>query len=176
MPERAHVTSVDALEAFRAHLINYIAKARPALEEVSADVLRTRLWLQNEQRTHWEAEIRRRGKKLEEAQQALFSARIANLREETTAEQTAYHRSRRALDEAQDKLRILKNWNREFDSRVDPLVKQMEKLHTLLAHDLVQAVAYLSETVKALQAYADVPVPSAMPADSSSGGPASETK
>src|SRR5215207_3789173 len=132
MPQKAHVTSVDALEEFRSQLIVYLSKARPTLEEVSADVLRARLWLQNDQRTYWEAQVRRRGKELEEAQQALFSARLANLRDETTAEQTAFHRARRSLDEAQNKLRVLKTWTREFDSQVDPLVKQTDKLHTLL--------------------------------------------
>jgi chromosome segregation ATPase len=179
MPQKAHVTSVDAIEAFRANLINYVSKARPTLEEVSADVLRTKLWLQNEQRTHLEAQVRRRNKDLEEAQQALFSARIANLRDETTAEQTNYHRARRTLNEAQDKLRVLKNWNREFDSRVDPLVKQMEKLHTLLANDLVQAIAYLGEAVKTLDAYAGIPAPSAAaaaPEAHSEGGASGESK
>ena len=161
MPQKAHVTSVDAIAAFRSNLINYVSKARPTLEEVTADVLRLRSWLQNEQRTHWEAQVRRRGKDLEEAQQALFSARISNLRDETTAEQTAYHRARRALDEALEKLRVLKNWNREFDSRLDPLVKQMEKLHTLLANDLTMAVAYLAEVVQTLASYASMPAPSA---------------
>src|SRR5438046_9744601 len=74
MPQRAQVTSVEALEAFRASLIVYLSKARPTLEEVSADVLRTRLWLENEQRTHWENQVRRRHKELEQAQKALFSA------------------------------------------------------------------------------------------------------
>ena len=161
MPQKAHVTSVAAIEAFRAQLINYVSKARPTLEEVSADVLRVKLWLQTEQRTHWEGQVRRRSKDLEEAQQALFSARISNLREESTAEQTAYHRARRALDEAQDKLRVLKNWNREFDGRIDPLVKQMEKLHTLLAHDLTLASAYLAEVVQTLDNYAAMPAPAA---------------
>ena len=45
MPERAHVTSVDALELFRSQLIVYLSKARPALDEVSAEVVRTRVWL-----------------------------------------------------------------------------------------------------------------------------------
>ena len=48
MPERAHVTSLEALESFRASLILYVSKARPTLEEVSADVVRTRLWLEND--------------------------------------------------------------------------------------------------------------------------------
>ena len=44
MPEqRAHVDSVDALEAFRTTLLVYVSKARPTVEDVSADVLRTKL-------------------------------------------------------------------------------------------------------------------------------------
>src|SRR6266446_1024309 len=124
MPQRAHVTSVEALETFRSSLIVYVSKARPTLEEVTGDVLRTRLWLQDEQRTHWEGQVRRRVKELEQAQAALFSARLSNLREETAAEQMAFHRAKRSLDEAETKLRTLKQWNREFDNRVDPLSKQ----------------------------------------------------
>ena|ERR1051325_3048666 len=156
MPQRAHVTSVEALEAFRSHLIVYVSKARPTLEEVTGDVLRTRLWLENEQRTHWEAEVRRRSKNLEQAQAALFSARLSNLRKESAAEQMTYHRAKRALDDAQAKLRTVKLWNREFDNRVEPLVKQTEKLHTVLSNDMVEAIAYLTDSIKTLSAYAEV--------------------
>ena len=156
MPQKAHITSVEALEAFRSSLIVYVSKARPTLEEVSADVLRTRLWLQNEQRTHWEAQVRRRAKELEQAQAALFSARLSNLREESAAEQMAFHRAKRSLEEAETKLRTLKQWNREFDNRVDPLSKQTEKLHTVLANDMVKAIAYLTEAIKTLTDYSEI--------------------
>jgi hypothetical protein len=172
MAQRAHVTSVDAIESFRSQLIIYLSKARPALEEVSADVLRMKLWLQNDQRLNWESQVRRRSKDLEEAQQALFSSRISILKAEGSAEQLAVHRAKRALDEAQNKLRILKNWNREFDNRVDPLVKQTEKLHTVLTNDMAQAVAYLGEAIKSLQAYAEMRAPTAGGVE---GGSTSET-
>src|SRR5947208_7463376 len=133
MPQRAQVTSVEALEAFRATLIVYLSKARPTLEEVSADVLRTKLWLENEQRMHWENQVRRRSQALEQAQQALSSARMSNLREASNTEFMAVRKAKRALEEAEAKLKLLKYWNREFDSRVEPLVKQLEKLHTFLA-------------------------------------------
>jgi len=155
MAERARVTSVDALEAFRATLIVYLSKARPTLEEVSSDILRTRMWLQNDQRLHWEAEVRRRTKILDHAQQALSSARISDLRDHVSTEQLAVQRARRALDEAETKLKRVKMWNREFDSRVQPLAKQLEKLHTVLSHDMVQAAAYLTEAVNTLNAYAE---------------------
>ena len=54
---------------------------------------------------------------------------------------------------------MLKQWNRVFDNRVDPLVKQMEKLHTVLAHDMVQAVAFLAQAIQTLDAYAEVAPP-----------------
>jgi hypothetical protein len=161
MPDRAHVTSVDALESFRSSLIIYLSKARPTLDEVSADVQRIQSWLENEQRVYWENELRRRDRKLQDAQQALFSAKLSNLRDASAAEQLAVQRAKRALDEADAKLRVLKQWNRVFGNRVDPLVKQMEKLHTVLANDMVQAVAFLTQAIQTLSTYAEIAPPAA---------------
>lgn len=169
MSQRAHVTSVDALEAFRSKLIVYMGQARSALEEVSADVVRTRVWLENDQRAYWERELRRRSRELDEAQQALFSARISNLKQESSMEELMVHRARRSLDEGVARQRVVKQWNREFENRVQPMVKQMEKLHTILSNDLVLAVAYLAQAMTTLAAYAQVapPVTVAEPAASS---------
>jgi hypothetical protein len=176
MPQRAQVTSVDALESFRAKVIVYVSKARPTLEEVSADVLRMRVWLENEQRMHWENQVRKRKKELEQAQAALFSARISNLHEETAAQQMAFHRARRELDDAETKLRVVKRWAREFDARVQPLVKQMEKLHTILTNDMVLAVAYLAQAVQTLEAYAGLAAPTAALEASPAAGTSSGTE
>ena len=174
MPDRAHVTSVDALEAFRSNLIIYLSKARPTLEEVSAAVQRTRGWLEGEQRTYWESEFRRRTQASQEAQQALFSSKMSRMREASAAEQMAVQRAKRALDEAEAKLRVVKQWNRVFDSRVNPLVKQMEKLHTVLAHDMVKAVAFLAQAIQTLDAYAEVAPPTAVSGTAPPGGQGAE--
>jgi small-conductance mechanosensitive channel len=156
MAEKAVVTSAEAIEAFRSSLVVYVSKARPALEEVSADVMRMRQWLEDDMRRHWEKEIRRRTKILEEAQQELFSARLSNLRQETAALQFSYRRARNALDEANEKLRLVKRWIRDFDGAVQPLAKQMEKLHTYLSHDLLKAVAFLNQISITLAQYAEI--------------------
>lgn len=159
MPEKAHVTSVDALEGFRASLVIYVTKARPTVEEVSAEVLRTKVWLENDQRVHWEGQVRRRAKVLEQAQAALSSSRMSSFREASTVELMAVQRAKRALEEAEAKLKLLKYWNREFDSRSGPLVKALEKLHTILANDMLKANAYLAQAVSTLAAYAEMPPP-----------------
>jgi hypothetical protein len=156
MPQQAHISSVEALELFRSKLIVYLSQARPALEEVSGDALRTRLWLENEQRTYWENQLRRRTKALEQAQQALFSARLGMLKHENAADQLAVHRAKHAVEEADLKLRVLKKWTREFEGRVQPVVKQIEKLHTVLTNDMVQAVASLTQVINTLAAYAEI--------------------
>jgi hypothetical protein len=161
MPERAHVTSVEALETFRVNLILYVSKARPTLEEVGAGVLRTRLWLQSEQRIHWEGQVRCRTKELEQAQQALSRVRLSTLSRTSLVEQKAVQKTKRALEEAEAKLKLLKQWNREFDSRVEPLAKQLEKLHSVLANDMMKATACLAQVIKTLAAYANVTPPSA---------------
>ncbi|GDY23084.1 hypothetical protein LBMAG56_44310 [Verrucomicrobiota bacterium] len=159
MPTQANVSSIDAIATFRARLLVYLTKARPAVEEVSSEIMRTRLWLQNDQRLHWEGQARQRAKKLEQAQHELYSSRIAKLREISTAEQAAVNKAKRALEEAEAKLRTIKIWSRDFDSRVDPLVKQLEKLHTFLAHDMVRATAHLAALLKTLDAYANTGLP-----------------
>jgi len=183
MPQKAHVTSLEALETFRSNLIIFLSQARPALDEISSEVQRTRNWLENDQRVNWQNQMRRRTKDLEQAQQALFSARLGVLRKETAADQLTVHRAKAAVVEADEKLRIIKKWDREFDGRVQPLVKQTEKLHTVLSNDMVQAVAYLAQAIKTLAAYAEIkssaevmptPVPSGSPAGkdgSEPGGP-----
>jgi chromosome segregation ATPase len=163
MSPRAHVTSIDALQDFRASLIVYLSKARPTLEDVSDEVVRTRCWLQSDQRAYWESQMRRRARELAQAQQALFGAKMSNLREATDAEQLAVHRAKRALEEAEVRLKLVKQWSREFDSRVEPLAKQLEHLLNVLATDMPKAAAYLAQAVKSLDAYANITPSSVAP-------------
>lgn len=169
MPEKAHVTSVEAIKSFRENVIIYLGKARPVLEEVSGDVLRTRVWLEVEQRNYWESQLKRRTRRLEEAKANLFGAKMSSLREVSAAEQSAVHKAKLAVEEAEGKLRIIKQWSRDFENRTQPLVKQMEKLHSVLAEDLPNATAYLAEALNTLEAYASIGAPSASAAPPPAG-------
>ncbi len=175
MPEKANVTSLEAIEDFRAQLLVYVNKARPALEEVSSDVLRLRLWLENDQRMALEAMVRRRRKELDQAQAALTSARMAIIKHETSAEQLAVTRARRKLEEAETKLKRVKYWDREFSTVVEPMAKQLEKLHTVLANDMGKAAAHLARVIHTLSRYADIQAGGAQGQDDPTGGPAPGT-
>jgi uncharacterized protein (DUF3084 family) len=169
MAERANITSVEALDAFRAALVLYLSKARPSLDEINSEVVRLRVWLESDRRMYWEKQMRRCALKLEEAKQAVFSAEMSNLRQSTTAERTAVTKAQRDLADAEQKLANVKKWITDFESRVSPLAKQLERLQSFLSSSLPQAQAYLAESIRTLEAYANIAVPASSIAVPASG-------
>ncbi|HLP77172.1 MAG TPA: hypothetical protein VK327_09665 [Candidatus Paceibacterota bacterium] len=170
MADKAQVTSVEAIDAFRARLIIYTKKARAAVEEAGSEVYRTRQWLANDQRRYWEDQLRVRRKKLERAQDELSSARLSSLQDASTVQQMIVRKCREAVQEAEGKLAMLKKWDRELENRSEPLLKQMNQLEHTLNNDMPKAIAYLNEVVKTLEAYAGILHPSAGAAARTDGG------
>jgi chromosome segregation ATPase len=163
MATNAKVTSIDALEAFRVSLIVFLNKSHSALDQVSDEIRRTRSWIQHDQRTHWENEIRRRARVLAQAEQELLSARMTKAADNLTIQQMAVHKAKRALDEAQEKMRKVKLWIRDFDGTVDPMARGLNSMRGYLDHDLPQGIAFLSEIQKIMESYTEMKKPAAPP-------------
>ena len=159
MTGQAQITSVEAIELFRSKLIVYLTQARSVLDEAANELSRTRLWLQNDQRTLWEHQMRLRWRRLEEAKQELFNAKLSQFQESTALHLMAVQRSQRAVSEAEDHIGALKKWDRELENRAAPLMKQTEQLQGFLGTDMTKAVAYLDQALKALDAYRNVATP-----------------
>jgi len=162
MAEQAQVTSVEAIESFRASLILFTSKVRPVLEEVSDEVMRLQFWLENDQRRFWEGELRKRALKLEEAKREMFNTALSHLQEATALQHMAVQRAQRAVRDAEEKLDTLKKWERALEDRTAPMVKLVEEFHGFLITDMGRAVTQLVQIIKALEAYTKV------------GGPAKE--
>jgi len=159
MAERAQVTSVEAVESFRANLIVYLKSARAALEEACDEILRARSWVQDDRRPHWTNEMRVRGRKLEEAKAELFNARLSQFQESTALRLMAVQKAERSIRESEAKLTVIKKWNRELESQTDPFLKQLNQLLGFLTTDMGRAVAHLGQMVRTLEAYASVGAP-----------------
>lgn len=155
MGEQAKVTSVEALELFRTHLIIFATKAKARLDEVGDEVRRTRVWLQTDRRLVWEAETRKRQKVLDQATQELLSARISNVRDNLAGQNNAVRKAKRSLEEAEEKLKNVKGWNRNYDAHVDPMMRRLEGLKRILEDDMPKAATTLVQLQNILQAYAD---------------------
>ncbi|HEY4414730.1 MAG TPA: hypothetical protein VGO57_03475 [Verrucomicrobiae bacterium] len=156
MAERAQVTSVEVIEAFRSELIVYLAKARAVVEEITNEVPRARNWLQTECYQHWEQQRRLRLRKLEEARNELFTARLSQLQSGSAVQLMAVQRAERALREAEAKLLKIKKWDRDLGDTADPLLKQVGQLQSFLSGEMPRAVVQLTQMIKTLEAYADI--------------------
>ena len=155
MADHANVSSVDALEAFRADLIQYVEKARVALEDAEGEVRRTRTWLDVERTGYWKSQFKQRAKRLEQAEAELYNANITRPRENHASYKMAVARAERSLAEAEDKLRILKHWRQTFDNRVTPLLRRLDPMFFQVGQHLPKGIHSLGESIKALQAYAE---------------------
>ncbi len=159
MADQVKITSLDVLESFRAAMILFLTKGHSALDEVGDEIRRTRGWIQNDQRTHWEGEMRRRQRVLDQAQQELLSARLSGLRDSTTLQERAVHKAKAAVAEADEKLRNVKRWNRDFDHAVEPLLKRLDGVRQLLDHDMPKGLAYIVQAQRTLEAYTEMTAP-----------------
>src|ERR1700761_4450710 len=153
MADQAQISSVEAIEFFRAKLIEYVGQMRPTLGEIGNEVVRTRMWLDGEHRHFWERELRLRARRLEEAKQELFNATMAQLNEAAALHHMAVNRAKRAVEEAERKLKLLRKWSRDIDQQAAPLMKQVDQLHGFVGIDMGKAVAYLDNILKSLEAY-----------------------
>lgn len=159
MARHVKISSIETLEAFRSRLILFLDKAGSAMDDAGDDVRRTRIWLQQDQRLLWEGKVKRLRKQLEQAEAELFTSRLSAMTEHSAARQMAVTRLRRLLREAEEKLKLVKKWNRSFDNAVDPLVKKLEGMRYFLEGELPKAVSFLANAQKTLDAYTRAPTP-----------------
>jgi uncharacterized protein YpbB len=151
----AKVSSIEALDLFRSSLVVYLDKAGTSLDEVSQEVKRTRHQLHNEKLLFWKMELRKRVKALDLARSEHFSARLTHSGSSgATGKQVAVRRATEAKREAEEKLRLIKKWCREYDSTIEPLAKKVDNLRQSLTYDLPNAVAFLEQAAITLSDYA----------------------
>jgi hypothetical protein len=149
----ARVRSLDALNTWRSSLIVFQTKARRGVAQVTDEVKRLRQWLELEQRTHWEMEIKKRSRKVDQAGQELLTARNSTMRGTLMVQEQALRKAKAALQEAEDKLRRTKRWCQDYDRVVQPLLKKLENLHYYLENDLPKAVHLMEQLTRALEGY-----------------------
>ena len=156
MADQAKVASIDAIDSLRISISLFMERTGKALDEVGDAVRRTRTWVHDEQRSHWLAEKRRRERQLDQAEQELYSSRLSTLQNTSIEAQMHVRRARHALDEAEQKLRVLKKWARDYDSIVEPLARRLDTLRDLVMTKYPKATVQLTQMIRTLETYAEL--------------------
>lgn len=152
MPDKAHLSSAEALEVFRTRLIRYLEKATLVVDEAGGEVRRMRVWLQDRKK-FWERQLRLRSRALEEAQHEAFGARLSPFKQSSEARQMAVRRAKISLRQAEEKLRLTRLWIRRYESDAEALGREVEKLRTVLIQDIKKGSAGLERILRSLDGY-----------------------
>jgi hypothetical protein len=169
MPQPAQVTSIEAVDGFKASLVVYVEKAGRLLDEVSAAIVRTRIWLETDRLIHWKNQVRRRTRELAQADQELLTARLSGMPEAVKARRMAAENARLALRQAEEGLDRVRHWIRRYETQVESQAKLVSQLRQTLAFDMTRAATFLQGAVTTLASYADLsPSP---PSPNSKSGP-----
>ena len=155
MAEEAKVRSIDELDAFRSNLIVFAGKARKAIDQASDEVRRTRQWIEADRLPFWEAQVKKRMRMLEQAQAELMTARMSDFIDNPTVQQQNVRKAKAALEQAEEKLRAVKEWHRNFESTVQPMVKKLESVCQFLDYDVPKGIVYMTQIIRTLDAYAE---------------------
>lgn len=172
---QARVTSIQAVEAFRTALAEFVTDARDALCAVDAEVRRSEDWLA-EQHKHWQRELRKRHEDLLRAKNELASRKYQNRDGRglgSTEQEKAVKKAQARLEEAETKLANCRRWAPLLHHAVHEYQGPARQLGGVLDTDVLQALAILHNKLAALEAYLNI-APPAMPgpaAVSSDGGP-----
>lgn len=155
MSTGANVKSLESLDYFRSCLSIYITKAKRSLDEAAHEVNVTRQWLQQDQRVYWQAQYKKRKRKLDQLKAELLSAKLSNYKDSVMVEEMAVAKANEQVREAEQKLIVIKKWITVFDSRVETLAKRMDSLRFTITEDLPKGVHAISKVLKTLEDYAE---------------------
>jgi hypothetical protein len=164
MDSQARVASLDRVQDFRAAYAKFGDAARQALLGVELEIRRMLDWLEKDQVAFWKAEIRRREEKVNEAKAALHRKRITATFGHVvsdTDEIVALRKAKARLEEAEEKLKLVKQWYLLIEQEVNEYRGPSQTLGNLLDADVPRALASLDRTLATIEGYLQIATPSA---------------
>jgi len=158
MADRARVTSIEAIEAFRPSLIRFTEETATALTSAESDAGRTALWLRGEMLPYWKKQVRIRQEDLTRAKSKLTIRQAEKEGEarSTVDEVKAVERAKRRLAEAEDKFARTRQWARRLEKAQDDFRGAIGSFKTILDYEMPKALASLDYSIGKLDDYTKV--------------------
>jgi hypothetical protein len=153
----ARVDSIDTLKVFRVALIKFGEEANAALASAESEMQRMVGWLERDQQSFWQMQLRKRQEGLSRAQEAL---RMKKLFPDSSGrfptpieEEKAVRKWKGAVEEAEQKLAACKRYARILQKAIMDYKGGVQRFGTWVEAEVPNAVARLDRMVGKLEAY-----------------------
>jgi hypothetical protein len=160
---QANVDDLEVFRRFRASLLKFSQAANQTLANADSQIARTHLWLENEQITFWQSQIRKRHEAVIQAKDAVRQKKLyrdASGRTPSAVEEEKHlSRCLAALEHAQQKLEVTKRWIPRLEHAAGLYRGGVARLHATICGDIPSAVALLDRLAMTLEEYVQIAAP-----------------
>ena len=147
----------ETLAGFRAALVKFNQTASSALGDAEADIQRTIMWLENEQQSYWNLQIRKRQEALQRAEEALRQKTLfkdaSGSKGSASEELKVVQKCKLAMEEAQMKLAATKKWAKQLHKEAIIYKGQVQRFATCVSTDIPAAISHLGALINTIQEY-----------------------
>ena len=180
MSEGVRVDSVDVLKDFKVALWKFQEAASVALGDAESEMQRVLMWLETEQDSHWQHQIRKREEIVGRCKEAVRMKKIfkdaTGRQQSAIEEEKALRIAMRNLEEAQQKLAMVRKWARVLPKEIEMYKGGVQRFATNVQSDIPRAATHLDKLSQKLDAYVALQAASAGgPVGAGEGGDAAAT-
>jgi len=172
MAQSAKVLSVQSLKDFRVSLITFTEEARNALGGVDMELKRMRDWLERDQLSYWQMQVKRRHEAMMMARTELYRRRISQQGSDAisdTEQKEALKEAERRLKVAEEKVAAVKKLIPIFHHAMAEYVSRASPLSDHLSGGIDRSLNSLAKMIDSLESYLALHAPTAPPLETAGG-------
>ncbi len=170
MADSAKVLSVQALKDFRVALVTFTEEARNALGGVDMELKRMRDWLERDQLSYWQMQVKRRHEAMMTARTELSRRRISQQGSDAisdTEQKEALREAQRKLRVAEEKVEAVKKLIPIFHHAMSEYTSRATPLADHLSGGVDKSLGSLAKMIDSLESYLALQAPAAPRLDGS---------
>jgi len=157
MATAARVHDIDSIRRFRAAMVKFVETSNVAMTDSEGEVTRKIGWLEGEQDQFWSMQIRKWTEEVNRAKDAVRQKRIfkdaMGRTQSTVDEEKHLKKCKLILDEAETKLANTRRHAKQLQREHLMYRGGVQRLATVLASDMPNAIATLDRVVGQLERY-----------------------
>jgi hypothetical protein len=156
MSPRANVRSLDAIRYFRPAVIRFEDDVTAALTGLRTELNRTLQWLDHDCPAYWQQQVRSGFDSVAEARTQLSRRQmmtVAGRHPDCIDEKKALGRAKQNLEQAQEKLRLCRQWSIKAHRAADEYNSRIGRVEQSMSQNLPRMKVILERIVEALESY-----------------------
>jgi hypothetical protein len=160
----ARVESIDALKSLKAAMLKFAEGSNMALGDAESEIMRTVMWLENEQTAYWQLQQRKRSEMVGRCKEALRAKRLfkdsSGRTPSAVEEEKALRVAQRRLEEADQKLVAVQKAKMKLEKEIPLYRASVQRFATDVQVEVPMGVELLETMLVSLDAYTSLGAPS----------------